>query len=200
MTKEELWLDLLQQVAARSAHEVKGALNGVALSLEVVRSRSAAGKTADVADFAASAADHLDRVTAQVEALLYFAREAKPPAPADVNMILRHLTALLQPAAQSDGGSLTVEGLRESALTSAPAAATRLALAAGLLAYIKEGASATCRLQGGEGVEPVVRFSHQSASVPTSSLGPVVTQTIAADGIRVQQSDGELILAFPKYP
>ena len=191
---ERLWLDVLQQVAGRSAHEVKGALNGVALSLEVVRSRSAAGKTADVADFATSAADHLELVTARVEALLYLAREPKPPAPADVSLILRHLTALLQPAAQSDGGSLTVEGLKESALTSAPAAATRLALAAGLLAHIKEGATATCRLEGG--VEPVVRFSHQSAS---ASIGPMVTKIVAADGIRVQESDGELTLVFPKY-
>jgi signal transduction histidine kinase len=196
---ERAWLDVLQQVAGRSAHEVKGALNGVSLSLEVVRSRSAAGKTADVADFAASAADHLEIVTARVEALLYLAREAKPPAPADVSLILRHLAALLQPAAQSDGGSLTVEGLKESALTSAPPAATRLALAAGMLAHIKEGEKTPvrCTLKGG--VEPVVRFSHQSASAPTGSLGPVVMKAIAADGIRVQESDGELTLVFPKY-
>lgn len=205
MTSEadRVWLDVLQQVAGRSAHEVKGALNGVALSLEVVRSRTAAGKTADVADFAVAAADHLDLVTARVEALLYLAREAKPPAPADVNVILRHLTALLQPAAKSDGGSLAVEGLGEAAPTSAPTAAVRLALAAGMLAYIKEGdpgapgASATCRLKGG--VEPVVHFSHQSATAPRGRLGPVVTKAIAADGIRVQESDGELTLVFPKY-
>ncbi len=197
MTKEELWLDVLQQVAGRSAHEVKGALNGVSLSLEVVRTRTAAGKTADVADFASSAADHLEMVTSRVEALLYLAREPNPPAPADVNVILRHLTALLQPAAASDGGSLTVEGLGESALTSASTAATRLALGAGMLAHIKEGAAASCRLKGG--VEPVVRFSHQSASAPTGSLGSMVKKIVAADGIRVTESDGELTLAFPKY-
>jgi signal transduction histidine kinase len=194
MTREELWLGVLQQVAGLSAHEIKGALNGVALSLEVVRSRTAGGKKGDVADFATSAADHLELVTARVEALLYLTREANPPAPSDLGIILRHLAALLEPAAKADGGSLSVEGLKESALTSAPVAASRLALAAGLLALIKEGGTGGCRLTGG--AEPVVRFSHQSATA--CSLGPEVTQTIAADGIRVQESDGALTLVFPK--
>lgn len=191
---KQLWLDVLQQVAGRSAHEVKGALNGVALSLEVVRSRTAAGKKADVADFAVAAADHLELLTARVEALLYLAREPQPPAPADLDLILRHLAALLEPAARSDGGSLVVEGLGQSALTSAPAMSARLALAAGLLGLIKEGGEGRCTLNGGG--EPVVRFSHQSAKA--CSLGPMVTSTIVADGIRVQEQGGELTLVFPK--
>ena len=195
-SRDELWLDVLQQIAGRGAHEVKGALNGVSLSLEVVRSRTAPGKSGDVSEFVANAADQLELLTARVEALLYFSREPKPPEPADVNLILRHLTALLQPAVKADGGNLTVEGLKESALTSAPTASVRLALAAGMLAYIKEGSSATCRLRGG--AEPMVHFSLQSASAPSGGLGPVA-KTIAADGIRVQETGGELTLAFPKY-
>ena len=192
---ERLWLEALQQIAGRCAHELKGALNGVSLSLEVVRSRTVTGKAGDVADYVNNAADQLELLTARVEALLYFAREPKPPAPADVNLILRHLTTLLQPAVKADGGNLTVEGLKESALTSAPTASVRLALAVGLLAHIKEGSSATCRLEGG--VEPVVHFSLQSATA-SGGLGPVA-KTIAADGIRVQEAGGELTLAFPKY-
>ncbi len=193
---ERVWLDVLQQIAGRGAHEVKGALNGVSLSLEVVRSRTASGKAGDVADYVVNAADQLELLTARVEALLYFAREPKPPAPADVNLILRHLTALLQPAVKADGGDLTVEGLGTAALTSAPTASVRLALGAGMLAHIKERSSATCRLKGG--VEPVVHFSHQSASAPSGGLGPMA-RIIAADGIRVQETGGELTLAFPKY-
>lgn len=189
-----VWLDVLQQVAGRSAHEIKGALNGVALSLEVVRSRTAGGKKGDVADFATAAADHLELLTARVEALLYLARDPRPPAPADLGIILRHLAALLEPTARADGGALAVEGLGEPAVTSAPVAASRLALAAGLLALIKEGGSGSCRLTGG--AEPVVRFSHQSATA--CSLGPEVTATVAADGIRVQETDGVLTLVFPK--
>jgi hypothetical protein len=37
---DELWLGVLQQISARAAHEMKGVLNGVAVNLEVVRSRS----------------------------------------------------------------------------------------------------------------------------------------------------------------
>lgn len=195
-----VWLDVLQQVAGRSAHEIKGALNGVALSLEVVRSRTAGGKKGDVADFATAAADHLELLTARVEALLYLAREPRPPAPADLGIILKHLAALLEPTAKADGGALAVEGLGESAVTAAPVPASRLALAAGLLALIKEGGSGTCILKAvdtavGKG-GPVVRFSHQSATA--CSLGPEVTATVAADGIRVQESDGVLTLVFPK--
>lgn len=203
---KQLWLDVLQQVAGRSAHEIKGALNGVALSLEVVRSRTAGGRKGDVADFAVAAADHLELLTARVEALMYLARDQKPPAPSDVGIILRHLAALLEPAAKADGGALTVEGLgaAESALTSAPALSARLALATGLLALIKEGGAGSCKLEtvnepvtgAFKGAGPVVRFSHQSARA--CSLGPVVTSTIAADGIRAQEKDGELTLVFPR--
>jgi len=35
-----LWLDTLQRICTRAAHELKGALNGVSVNLEVVRSRS----------------------------------------------------------------------------------------------------------------------------------------------------------------
>ena len=192
-----LWLDVLQQVAGRSAHEIKGALNGVSLSLEVVRSRTAGGKKGDVADFAVSAADHLELLTARVEALLYLAREPRPPVPSDLNTILRHLAALLEPASKADQMALEVEGLGEPALSSVPSETARLALAAGLLALIKEGGpgGGICRLETTGG--PVVRFSHQSASA--CSLGPEVTKTIVADGIRVKETDGELTLVFPKY-
>jgi hypothetical protein len=202
MTREELWLDVLQQVAGYSAHEIKGALNGVTLSLEVVRSRTAAGNKGDVADFAAGAADHLELLSARVEALLYLAREQKPPAPVDVSAILRHLAVLLEPAAKSDGVSLVVDGLAEQALTPVPATSARLALAAGLVALIKEGGG-NCRLTLNEGAKetaveksgPMVHFSHQSARA--CSLGPMVTSTIAANGIRVVEKDGELTLVFP---
>ena len=37
---DALWLDTLQRICTRVAHELKGALNGVSVNLEVVRSRS----------------------------------------------------------------------------------------------------------------------------------------------------------------
>src|SRR5690242_21852343 len=106
---DELWLDVLQQVSARTAHELKGALNGVAVNLEVVRSRSARpdAAAASVAPFASSAADQLDAVVDMSEALLALARVAREPL--DVNETIHGLAALLSPSARAEGGSLRVE-------------------------------------------------------------------------------------------
>ena len=188
-----VWLDVLQQLAGRSAHEIKGALNGVALSLEVVRSRTAGGKKGDVADFATAAADHLELLTARVEAMLFLTREPKPPAPADLGIILRHMAALLEPSAKADGGALMVEGLGNPALTAAPVAAARLALAAGMLALIKEGGVARVILDTGS--ETVVRFSHQSATAV--NLDPEVTSALGKHGIKSRRSPADLHIVFP---
>ena len=37
---DALWLETLQRICGRAAHELKGALNGASVNLEVVRSRA----------------------------------------------------------------------------------------------------------------------------------------------------------------
>lgn len=187
----------------RSAHELKGALNGIALNLEVLRSRIASGNMDQKAlgAFADAAYQEFETATARTEAVMFLGRD-QGAGQTDVALTLKQLATLLVPAAKAGGTSLTVEGYAVSAPTAASAPGIRLALAAGMLAYIKEENPptlnpVTCTLIPGK--EPVVHFSHQSASAPPGSLGPVVTQAIAADGIRVQESDGELTLVFPKY-
>src|SRR5438477_7954931 len=106
---DELWLDILQEVSARTAHELKGALNGVVVNLEVVRSRSArtdAGASS-VAPFASSAADQLDAVVGMSEALLKLARA--PREPLDIGETIDSLVSLLSPSARAEGGSLRLE-------------------------------------------------------------------------------------------
>ena len=61
-----LWLAALQRALDRAAHDVKDALNGVSVNLEVVRSRASRADAAAsaVAPFADAAAHQLDRLTA----------------------------------------------------------------------------------------------------------------------------------------
>lgn len=195
MDIDTLWLRTLESVVSRAAHEVKDSLNGVSLNVEVLRTR-ARRPTSDpdgLAAFATSAAEQLELLTMRTEAVLFLARPAREPA--DVAQALRHLAALLIPAAKADGKRLAVDGYGRPAPTEAPAQATRLALASGLLSLIDGGGSGSCRLEL-DG-ETVVRFSHESAG--GCRLDPAVAAAIAGQRIRIEQSGGgsELILRFP---
>jgi signal transduction histidine kinase len=193
-----LWLATLQEVVDRAAHEVKDALNGVALNLEVVRSRAMArvGSDADppeVAPFTEAAAEQLEVLGRRVEALLFLSRPARSPA--DVSLTLRHLAELLQPAARSDGGSLAISGLQRPAPSRADGTAVRLALAGALLAAMGKGRVARCSVEAG--VETVVRFSHESADA--IQLDPATSAVLAGQSIVCRGSGPELTLVFPGY-
>ncbi|MGH7679889.1 MAG: hypothetical protein ACRENU_15570 [Gemmatimonadaceae bacterium] len=198
---ETLWLATLQEVVGRAAHEVKDALNGVHLNLEAIRSRTAKqGSGADVTKFAASAADQLEAVTARTEAVLFLARPVRDGGAAtDLALTLRHLGTLLVPAAKSDGGSIALEGQELPVATAAPAVATRLALAAGLLAMCRQGGHGRCALEvanpGDSASETVVRFSHESAD--SCTIEPAVATALEKHHIRMERSGSDLLLIFP---
>jgi hypothetical protein len=197
---EGLWLATLQEVVQQAAHEVKDALNGVSLNLEVIRSRSQRGDSGGgLASFAVAASEQLELLSARAEALLFLARPPRPAnGPVDVAVTLKHLAALLVPAAKADGRSLAVDGYEIPAVTAASAVATRLALANGLLCLTREGGEGRCSLEF-DG-ETVVRFSHESAD--TCSLDAAVAAAISGEnqGIRHERSGSDLILVFPGYP
>jgi hypothetical protein len=197
---ERLWLDALQGIVARAAHEVKDALNGVALNLEVIRSRSSSGRESGLGSFAESASAQLEALTARTEALLFLARAPKSGSDeTDLAVTLKHLAALLVPAAKSEGGSLEVDGIDVSLSTAAPSVPVRLALAAPLLGLIKEGGRGRCSLQqansGASGPGAVVRFSHESAVVRT--VDPDIAKAIQHHGITAERSDNDLLVTFP---
>lgn len=191
---EARWLLALQQVADRAAHEIKDALNGVALNVEVVRSRSGRADAAvsGVAPFANAAADQLETLGRRVEALLFLARPAREPA--DVGLTVRHLGELLVPAAKADGGQLEVVVERQGTTTAAGGTATRLALATMMLAVAAKGRG---RVVLEESSEPgaVVRFSHESAGA--CSFDPAIAALVAGHGIRSDRSGPDLTLVFP---
>lgn len=203
------WLAALQEVADRAAHEVKDSLNGVALNLEVIRSRSghdagsgvgrggggaASGAgAAALAPFATAASGQLEVLTERAEALLFLTRTPRSGA-TDVAVTLKHLAALLVPVARAEGGELKVEGLDRSAQTVAPALAVRLALTAGLLLLVRARGRGSCRLEAGTAT--LVRFSHESAG--TCELEPATAALIAEHDIKTERPDGgDLLLSFP---
>jgi hypothetical protein len=190
-----LWLGALQQVVGLAAHEVKDALNGVALNLEVLRSRLGAGKgdPASHSSFATAASEQFETLTTRTESLLFLARPPKSHDSADVAVTLKHLAILLVPAAKADRITLTVEGYDVSVSTPATFTAVRLALASGLLALIKEGGVGSCQLVTGS--ETVVRFSHESARI--GDLDPALASALGTENIRVSRSGKDLLIAFP---
>ena len=195
---DELWLEILQQVSARTAHELKGALNGVSVNLEVVRSRSAksdASATA-VAPFAASAADQLDTVVEMTEALLNLARPAREPV--DIGETISNLSALLTPSARADGCSLRVESpMRElvGATVRAQGNVARLLIGAALLAALSRKGDIRCRVELGE--DAVVSVECADAEGPLE-LSADVMAAAAAAAVRVQGEGQSISLAFPR--
>lgn len=189
-----LWLAKLQEVVDRAAHEVKDALNGVTLNVEVVRSRAGKAELPATAieSFAEAAAAQLETLSRRVESVLALGRPARNPA--DVALTLRHLAELLVPAARADGGSLSIDGITTNAPTSAPGTVVRLGLAAGLLAVSGKGRQGRCVLENGP--EAVVRFSHESAGA--CDLDPATAAALAGHAVRIERSPRDLTLVFPR--
>src|SRR3954469_17439525 len=132
-----LWLATLQRALGRASHDVKDALNGVAVNLEVVRGRAARpdARADAVAPFADAAAQQLERLTTLIEAVLALGRAERQPA--DVAVTLRRIVTVCGASSSSADAEVVVEmGDVESAVTSVAGAAVRLALAAPLLALV----------------------------------------------------------------
>jgi hypothetical protein len=191
-----LWLETLQQVAGRAAHEIKGALNGVCVNLEVVRNRAAsqAAPATGVVRYAEAAAGQLEEVVAMNEALLALTR--RPRDLVDVVATAQQLVALLGPAARAEGGSLEIAGAPPGggSATGAPAVAVRLVLAAAMLRALEQRAAATCRVEGADGM--VIRV--ECADGSAIELDPRVAEVAADAGIGIEGGPGGLSLAFPR--
>ena len=88
---DALWLDTLQRICGRVAHELRGALNGVAVNLEVVRSRSTKSdaRASSVSTFAEAAANQLEPVMSMTEALLALGNISTPEPIQVLEQVLR---------------------------------------------------------------------------------------------------------------
>jgi hypothetical protein len=194
---DELWLEVLQQIGARTAHELKGALNGVAVNLEVARSRAAkSDAAAAIGPFASSAADQLEVVVDMTEALLALCRA--PREPLDIFDTLRSFASLLAPSTRAEGGSLRVEApSREIGARTVPANGNvvRVVIGAALLAALASKGDIRCRVEVGE--EAVVSIECSDTQAPMA-LSADVYAAAAHGGIRVHQEGQSFSLIFPR--
>lgn len=206
-----LWLTTQQVIAARVAHEIKNTLNGVAVNVEVVRSRlarAASGSSGSgpaygtqgqgSVSFAETASREFERVSAQTEALIALVRPVRRPA--DVALVAAQLAVLLGLAAQRDGGQLVVEGTDDGgARTSMDGEAVRLTIAQAMLAALPEGAAhdVRCVVTTAPGDGPRLTMTRAGSGEPIA-LPDEVARVAGAAGIRLPADErAELTLQFP---
>lgn len=187
----ELWLTMLQRLADRTAHEIRNALNGVAVNLEVVRSRSERGADVEaLTPFAASAAAELERVTAQTEALVSLARPSSSRL--DVGLLLGRMRALLGSAGDSPPLALELPPASGRAETTAGDAA-RAVLAAALLAAVERGGAVRCRVATNAGATVYIECE---AGGPLSLADDVGTAVESA-GVTTRPTANGITISFP---
>ncbi len=200
-TAEELWLGVFQRLCDATAHQFKGALNGVAVNLEVVRSRSGRGEAEASAlqPFAEAAAAELESVIQSAEAMLALARS--PRGPADVARITRDVAVLASrgagPAEAEDRRRLTVDkGVERVGTTSAPAAAARLVIAAVLLAAVETSKDVVCSAVDASG-GPALRVSCGERDGSRIALSDEVVSAAYSAGVHLDISESGATITFP---
>ena len=204
-----LWLATLQRALGRASHDMKDALNGVSVNLEVIRSRSSRSEApaAAVAPFAAAAAQQLDRLTTLLEAVLALGRPERDPA--DVAVVLRRLATICGASSSfADAEVLVVANDVEAAVTRVRGDAVRLALAAPLLDLVtgadrsNPASPVRCTISEAEGAIVVsIGAAGRRAAMPE-----LVADAVRAAGVRWTEGgqgiagagSNDLSLAFPR--
>lgn len=196
---ERLWLDRLDAIGRPVAHELRNALNGVAVNLEVVRGRAARADApaSSVARFADAAAEQLDALAQLTDALLGLVRRGA--APASLSGALAQLVTLLGAVARPDGGSLSLDVTPDGAavVTALPPDAQRALLAGLLLGALERGAALTCEL---DGASPptlrVVRTDGGTLPPPPADVAALAAQL----AVRLDADPAAWRAVFPPAP
>jgi hypothetical protein len=193
-----LWLAALQRALGRATHDVKDALNGVSVNLEVIRSRAARAEApaSAVAPFADGAAQQLDRLTGLLDAVLALGRSEREPA--DVGITLRRVATLCSASSAATDARVTVRDAVGDTRTRVPGDAVRLALVAPLLQAVvgRQGeprGEVDCEVAS-EADAIVVRL-HAGRPVP---MPMDVAEPLRAAGVTWSESADELSLVFPR--
>ena len=196
-----LWLLTLQRAVGRASHDVKDALNGVSVNLEVIRSRSARPEVpaSAVAKFADAAAQQVERLTTLLDGVLTLARADRSPA--DVAVMLRRVVTVCAASSSSADAEVSLVGEAETgvALTRVPVDVLRLALLAPMLDLVSgvnrapKLSPVTCTLDGDhEWVRVVMSAGGRQAAMPEA-----LADVLRSAGIRWTEGDN-LSLAFPR--
>jgi hypothetical protein len=193
---EALWLETMHQICSRAAHEVKGALNGVSVNLDVVRSRAEKpdAPASNVAKFANAASEQLETVIAMTVALLWISRPTHQPV--ELARVVSHLNVLLAPAARADGRRLAAAGdFGELGTTSADGQAVRLAIGGCLLAASDASVDVEYRAATHE-AGPTIRI--ESCDGGDLSIGQEIVAAVRAAGILIWAEPAALFISFPR--
>jgi signal transduction histidine kinase len=189
---DALWLRCQQRLAAHVAHDLKGALNGVSVNIEVVRGRAEDPNThiSAVQPYSVAASEQLAIVIKMATALLSIGRAVRGSA--EVSTVMRQVVALLEDTLKSDGAKLelVVEGGVAGA-TSAPPSAVRLALTEPLMSAVVQKQDISVRVRAT--VEPIVEI-HSKASF---EIFPDVGKALADVGIIVNTDGHGISIVFP---
>ena len=186
-----LWLVTLQRLTDRTAHDVRNALNGVAVNLEVVRSRAARGAEGSaIASFATAAATQLEVLTSQADALIALLRPASGPT--DLGALLGRLVVLVADAGKGTI-ALDVPVSSGSVTSTADATATRLALSAALLGAMDREGRATCRLS----TETAATVYIECYDGGPIRLADDVSAAVTEAGISLAPAAHGITLSFP---
>jgi signal transduction histidine kinase len=196
-----LWLATLQRAMGRASHDVKDALNGVSVNLEVIRSRAARpdAPASAVASFAESAGQQLERLTSLIEAVLALGRAERTPV--DVGVTLRRVVTLCGASTSTDDArvKLVVDAGLGSTVSPVSSDVVRLTLLAHLLDLVVSPArgtvlsEVTCDLSSqDDGVR--VRFVAPGRTVSTTEA---LAEIMRGAGIRWTEGN-ELSLTYPR--
>jgi signal transduction histidine kinase len=180
----------LQALANVVAHDLRNALNAVAVNLEVVRGRSARGaEAAAIAPFAATAAANFETAAAAAEALLSFAR--REPGRVDVAAVVVRLARLL--AVRGDSPMEITDRSDGRATTGAEPDIARAAVARSVLAAVGTGERAACEIAVDGGIFLRVTGATRVPPLPDSDLIAAALE----QGIRVASGERSIELRFP---
>jgi hypothetical protein len=196
-TVEALWLETLGVLCDRAAHEVKGALNGVMVNVEVVRSRSAKPDVAGASlhQYAESASSQLDAVIALTEAMLALARP--PRRPLSVAQAVRNVETLVGAAARADDKRVEMQGMVDAlGSTSADADVARLVVGAAFIAAVDASSDVVCSAI--PGTDTAVLYWECRGGEAPPSIDLAVLSLAAAEGIDIQRDGSRLSITFPR--
>jgi hypothetical protein len=185
-----LWGETLQALANVVAHDLRNALNAVAVNLEVVRGRSGRGaEAAAIAPFAATAAANFETASAAAEALLSFARPE--PGRVDVASVVVRLARLL--SVSGDSRLEVADRSDGRATTSAAPDVARAAVARSVLAAVGTGERAACEIAVDDGIFLRVTGATRVSPLPDSDLIAAALE----QGIRISPGERSIELRFP---
>jgi signal transduction histidine kinase len=187
-----LWLGALGRLAGRAAHELKNPLNGLALNLEVVRSRSARGgiEAASLTPYASAAASELERTIPLVEALLALARPL--PNPVDLRAAMPPLLVLYRAIAAAGGGSLDVVYEGEQMFVNVDGDTVRALVAEALDVTIGANLEVAGRISSAEG-----SISIRLVGGAGRPIAPTMERLAAEHDIQLNSDEDETLLLFP---